>query len=358
MSTTVAEPGLMSTAFARLQTEGRQLNPVLKGPTHKPGRFGFRGELALRFAVKLADEARPPEMTCDQVVAVAQSGDPKVAFFAGYLLSFEHLKDVAEALGDTLSAGGKYFLFCNNIDLSKKDQVTMKGAMFCVLPIDEATVYNELLELLYLEKTELKKLDTAGKTDRVVDAALKFDIRFDTITYDEGLTLTQPEREPVRVSLLREGGRRFASNLVRVPAPRLASTAFNTHPLPLQVAGTRQAHVTHHHGLSDAAVLGLGRFVRALLGGADAADMQSRIAAWVAGHRVFRFQSYPGRASAYVVDTVQTVLHCFSSHADFEAAVVAAVNRGEDAASREASGSGQCSGPWCGMRSISRLPTS
>lgn len=196
MSTTVVEPGLAATAFARLESEGRLLNPVLKAPTKKPGRFGFRGELALRFAAKLADEARPPELTCDQVIAVAQVGDPKLPFFAGYLLSFEHLKDVAETLGDTLSAGGKYFLFCNNIDLSKKYQVPLKGAMFYVLPIDEATVYNELLELLYLEKAELKKLDTAGKTDRVADAALKFDITFDTITYDEGLKLMGPVRNP------------------------------------------------------------------------------------------------------------------------------------------------------------------
>lgn len=196
MSATVAESGLATTAFARLEAEGRLLNPVLKGATRKPGRIGFRGELALRFASKLADEARPPELTCDQVIAVAQEGDPKLPFFAGYLLSFEHLKDIAEVLGDTLSAGGKYFVFCNNIDLSKKYQVPLRGAMFYVLPIDEATVYNELLELLYLEKNELKKLDTAGKTDRVADAALKFDITFDTITYDEGLALMGPVRNP------------------------------------------------------------------------------------------------------------------------------------------------------------------
>ena len=194
--TTVAAPGLADTAFARLETEGRLLNPVLKGATHKPGRFGFRGELALRFAQKKADEARSPELTCDQVIAMATVGDSKLAFFAGYLLSFEHLQDVAEVLGDTLSAGGKYFLFCNNIDLSKKYQVPLKGALFYVLPIDEATVYNELLELLYLEKGELKKLDTAGKTDRVADAALKFDITFDTITYAEGLVLMGPVRNP------------------------------------------------------------------------------------------------------------------------------------------------------------------
>lgn len=196
MSTTLADPGLDTCAFARLQAEGRLLNPVLKGPTRKPGRFGFRGELALRFAEKLADEARPPELTCDQVIAVAQAGNPKLPFFAGYLLNFAHLQDVAQVLGDTLSAGGKYFLFCNNIDLSKRYQVPLNGAMFYVLPIDEATVYNELLELLYLEKNELKKLDTAGKTDRVADAALKFDITFDTLTYAEGLTLMGPVRNP------------------------------------------------------------------------------------------------------------------------------------------------------------------
>lgn len=196
MTATLETTAIETTAFATLQQQGRLLNPVLKAPTHQPGRFGFRGELALRFAPKLADEARPPELTCDQVMAVANAGDPKLPFFAGYLLSFEHLKDVAEVLGDTLSAGGKYFLFCNNIDLSKKYQVPYKGAMFYVLPIDEATVYNELLELLYLEKNTLKKLDTAGKLDAVADAALKYDVTFDVITYSEGLELMGPVRNP------------------------------------------------------------------------------------------------------------------------------------------------------------------
>lgn len=200
MTATVADSpvaaALADTAMAPLEAQGRLLNPVLKAATKKPGRVGFRGELALRFAPKLADEARPPELSCDQVIAIAEKGNPKLPFFAGYLLSFEHLKDVAEVLGEQLSAGGKYFLFCNNIDLLKKYQVAYNGAMFYVLPIDEATVYNELLELLYLEKTELKRLDTAGKTDTVADAALKFDVTFDTITYEEGLKLMGPVRNP------------------------------------------------------------------------------------------------------------------------------------------------------------------
>lgn len=198
MSTTVAAPvnQFEGTAFGRLEAEGRLLNPVLKAPTKKAGRYGFRGDLALKFAEKLADEARPPELVCGQVIAIAEQGNAKLPFFAGFLLSFESLKDVAEALGDTLTAGGKYFLYCDNIDLSKKYQVPYKGAMFYVLPIFENTVYNELLELLYLEKNDLKKLDTAGKTDAVANAALKFDVTFDMITYEEGLALMGPVRNP------------------------------------------------------------------------------------------------------------------------------------------------------------------
>ena len=184
------------TAFARLEREGRLLNPVWKAQTRKPGRFGFRGELALRFAAKLADEARPPELCADQVLAISEAGESTIPFFAAYLLSFEYLKDVAQVLGECLRPDGKYFVFCNNIDLSKRYQVVLSGATFHVLPIDEATVYNELLELLYLEKNSLKKLDTAGKLDAVADAALKFHRHFPSITFEEGLQLMGPVRNP------------------------------------------------------------------------------------------------------------------------------------------------------------------
>ena len=72
MSATLAPNPLADTALARLDQDGRLLTPVHKAPTNKPGRVGFRGELALRFAQKLADEARPPELTCDQVMATAR----------------------------------------------------------------------------------------------------------------------------------------------------------------------------------------------------------------------------------------------------------------------------------------------
>ncbi|MCL5980066.1 hypothetical protein [Acidithiobacillus sulfuriphilus] len=184
------------TAFGKLDVDKRLQNPVFKDWTKKPGRFGFRGEIALKFAPNIADEARPPEIVAAQTIAVAEEGKPGIDFLACYLLSFAYLKSLVDALRGILVPGGKYFLFCNNIDLNKRYQVTYEGVSFYILPIDEATVYNETLELFYIERNDLKKLDTAGKTDRMADAALRYAAVFPEISYEEGLSLMGPVRDP------------------------------------------------------------------------------------------------------------------------------------------------------------------
>ncbi|MDR3369530.1 ADP-ribosyl-[dinitrogen reductase] hydrolase [Rhodoferax sp.] len=113
-----------------------------------------------------------------------------------------------------------------------------------------------------------------------------------------------------------------------------------------------QARLTHHHPLSDAATLGLGHLLRLLLAGADHAACQAWVSQWVADNPSFRFTPYRGRATAYVVDTVQTVLHYLTLYEDFEAAMVATVNQGDDA---DTTGAlvGMLAGARCGA---SRLP--
>lgn len=184
----------MTNALKALEAEGRLLNRVHYGPTKKAGRVGFRGELALVFAKQLSDEARPPEIQADQVMAAAEDGQPGLSFFTCYLHNFAWLKELADALGDALVPSGKYIIWANNIDLSKKYVVDYAGVTFYVLPIDEATVYNETLELLYLERTDLKKLDTAAKLDAVVDKAASFSATWPKISYEEGVATMLPVR--------------------------------------------------------------------------------------------------------------------------------------------------------------------
>lgn len=180
------------TALGRLDQEGRLLNAVLKSPTTKPGRFGFRGDIALKFQSQVADEKRPPDFSIEQVLTMAQEGEGTIPILAGYLHSFAYLEAVSEVLDGLLSPTGTYFMYCNNIDLLAKYRVSVGNINFQILPCDESTVWKEMLDLMSIDKNDIKKLDTAGKLDYVLDAALALDPAFQTVTYEEGLALMQP----------------------------------------------------------------------------------------------------------------------------------------------------------------------
>lgn len=112
-----------------------------------------------------------------------------------------------------------------------------------------------------------------------------------------------------------------------------------------------QARITHNHPLSDAAMLGIGRLLRTILAGAESPAIDGFIDGWVREWPKFAFHPYPGRASGYVVDTVQTVLHVFTGSDDFEKAMVTAVNLGDDADTNGAI-VGMLAGARCGARAL------
>jgi ADP-ribosyl-[dinitrogen reductase] hydrolase len=121
-----------------------------------------------------------------------------------------------------------------------------------------------------------------------------------------------------------------------------------------------QARVTHHHPLSDAAVLGMGGLVRAALLGAPAPALAAQARAWVQQQPAFNPVPYRKRASAYVVDTVQTVLHHWLAQCeagtgdfkpDFESVLVATVNQGDDADTTGAI-AGMLAGAQCGAHAL------
>lgn len=92
-----------------------------------------------------------------------------------------------------------------------------------------------------------------------------------------------------------------------------------------------QAHITHNNQLSDIATLALGEMARILIKGGGVAECRILVDALLSEYPKFRFEPYPGRASGYIVDTVQTVLHHFFVTNSFESLVVGTVNCGEDA---------------------------
>jgi len=114
-----------------------------------------------------------------------------------------------------------------------------------------------------------------------------------------------------------------------------------------------QAHITHHHPLSDAASLLVGRLIQLALIGHAMDRLQRQANDTVTKFRSFRFAPYHGLATAYVADTMQTVLHFLFSTSSFEECVVATVNQGGDA---DTTGAivGAIAGAYYGLDSIPR----
>ena len=111
--------------------------------------------------------------------------------------------------------------------------------------------------------------------------------------------------------------------------PVVLATVFNADNF--QTWSLEQAHITHNHPLSDAAVLSVGMMVRRLLLEGGIRAVRDEANALIAQHRSFKFTPYRGNASAYVIDTVQTVLHYYFSTDSVESCIVDVVNQGGDA---------------------------
>ena len=142
----------------------------------------------------------------------------------------------------------------------------------------------------------------------------------------------------------RRGIRRFMrdGSLASPPDPNGAGNGALMRNLPLVLAclgddaafercTLAQCHFTHNHPESDAAALSLGHITASLVRG-EALHTALRWAdRLVETYPVFAHVDYRGRASAYVVDTVRTVLWNFRSGHDFADTLIATVNRGDDA---------------------------
>jgi hypothetical protein len=181
-----------STAFGGLEKDNRLLNATFKGPTGKPGYFGFRGDIALKFQQQFADEARPPEFKLEQIVSVAKEGTGKIEMLAGYLHDLAYFEEFKQVVLPLLSPEGTYFLFVNNIDLLAKYTITVDGVPFTVLACDETTVWKELSDYAGLDKNDFKKLDGGEKVQLILEKAAEAKETYDIVSMEDALSRAEP----------------------------------------------------------------------------------------------------------------------------------------------------------------------
>jgi hypothetical protein len=166
------------TPFAKLDTDGRLLNPALKADTKVAGRFGFRGDISYGDGAVLKE-----------VFAVSESGKPAIGFLAGSIKSYETLPKLVESFGTALDGDGKYFVYISDLPQGNRYYIQFGGVKIFASFIDDNSVYNELIDTFYVDKVKLKKFDTTGKLDALADVGLKYATldAYVKVSYEEGL---------------------------------------------------------------------------------------------------------------------------------------------------------------------------
>ena len=92
-----------------------------------------------------------------------------------------------------------------------------------------------------------------------------------------------------------------------------------------------QCHITHHHPLSDAVSLALVHMVQALLEGHGKYAARQKAHVLERDFPALGFDRYEGRSSAYVLETMQCVLHFYVVTGSFKECLIVTVNEGGDA---------------------------
>jgi len=116
---------------------------------------------------------------------------------------------------------------------------------------------------------------------------------------------------------------------------------------------TAQAHITHYHPLSDAACLIFGQLLHLALVGHGKPRLLALTDDFLSHYPTFKFDGKFVQSSAYVVDTLRTVLRAFFETNTFEDCVVRTVNWGGDA---DTTGAivGALAGAYYGLQEIPR----
>jgi hypothetical protein len=169
---------ITDTPFAKLESEGRLLKPTLKGDTHVEGRFGFRGDISY-----------DGDTILKEVFAVSESGKPAIGFMSGSIKEFETLPKLVESFGATLDGDGKYVVYVADIPRGSRWYIPIGPAKIFIIFVDDTSVYNELIDIFYVDKVKLKKFDTSAKLDALADVGLKYAAisDYEEISYEEAL---------------------------------------------------------------------------------------------------------------------------------------------------------------------------
>ncbi len=159
------------------------------GTTSMSGVSAYRGDLVLipgALREGSGTDRKPPELLMKQAALLANS--EKFIFVNGLFEELQHVPIFLEIYGSYLTPDTTTLCFVENI--AAPMQIELLGTVFKFVPYKEGFVWNETLELLYIEKSDLKGQSAEDKVVTAYEAAKGFKVKADPISYEEALTKT------------------------------------------------------------------------------------------------------------------------------------------------------------------------
>jgi hypothetical protein len=147
------------------------------------GLHGYRGALIVEEGKALSpDRKLPPKIQARQVIMINDS--EVIKFFACELESFNDFVPMFEKYKDFFSLNGLNLLYVT--DLEANGTFEYEGVKFTAFMLDESSVWNELLELADLEKSDMKQLKKQEeKIEKLYEELLDNDVEEESKTYED-----------------------------------------------------------------------------------------------------------------------------------------------------------------------------
>jgi hypothetical protein len=169
--------------------QGLLVNMTVLGKTSDSGVSAFRGDFVLKegeLHKGKATDRKPPELLMYQVAILAD--DAHLLFVNGLFYELEDIAIFVDKYRSVLTPATLILCYVENIDTPM--QIELDGLTFNCIPYKEGTIWNETMELVYIEKSDLKGQSAEDKVVTVYDAAKQYKAKGSPISYDEALKLT------------------------------------------------------------------------------------------------------------------------------------------------------------------------
>ena len=164
------------------------------GAKTSSGKYAFRGDLIVKQGTmnEAAKKRNPPEAIIKEGVILAD--DDKLLMVVGNFASVTELPDFIERFTPDLAGECRPVFYVDN--LKENAVVEIDGRPYTLISFSSGMIWNEVLDLCYIEKADLKGQKTEDKVETVYEALKSFKPKFAQATLEEVIAnRTENKRE-------------------------------------------------------------------------------------------------------------------------------------------------------------------